>query len=61
MPQWNASASPVPVHAPAAQPAQAMHRLFEQSALLVHQHETPAAPHVPAGDVTSLQFPLGQP
>jgi hypothetical protein len=57
----NQSPVPVPVQAPVAQPAQVTHCPLAQSASLVHQHETPAASHVTAGDVTSLQLPLVQP
>jgi hypothetical protein len=49
---------PVPVQAPEAQPFQLEHRApLGHCELLVHQHGTPAAVHVPVDEVTVSQLP----
>jgi hypothetical protein len=52
-----ASVSPVPLHAPAAQPAQLAQPPLGHCASAVHQHGVPAALHVPVAVVTLLQLP----
>ena len=58
--QWNGFPVPTPVHAPAAHPAQVAQSPPWHCASLVHQQGTPAAVHVPPGDVTVEQLPIGQ-